>query len=83
MKLSKFNYKLPYELIAQHPVQNRDESRLLVLHKNTGKIEHTFFKDIINYFDEHDVFVLTDKKVFPSCLYGNNEKNVARIKDFS
>ncbi|MGL5681548.1 MAG: tRNA preQ1(34) S-adenosylmethionine ribosyltransferase-isomerase QueA [Marinifilaceae bacterium] len=82
MKLSKFNYKLPFELIAQHPAQNRDESRLLVLHKNTGEIEHKLFKDIINYFDESDVFVFNDTKVFPARLYGNKEKTGAEIEVF-
>ena len=77
MKLSKFKYKLPTELIAQYPAPNRDESRLLVLHKKTGEIEHKLFKDVIDYFDEQDVFVFNDTKVFPARLYGNKEKTVA------
>ena len=59
MKLSKFKYKLPPELIALHPTPNRDEARLMVLDRKTGKIEHKVFKDVIDYFDEKDVFVLT------------------------
>ncbi|SCY43785.1 S-adenosylmethionine--tRNA ribosyltransferase-isomerase [Nonlabens sp. Hel1_33_55] len=82
MKLSQFGYKLPEELIAQHPVENRDESRLMVLHKSTGEIEHKMFKDVIDYFDEKDVFVMNDTKVFPARLYGNKEKTGARIEVF-
>lgn len=82
MKLSKFNYKLPIELIAQHPAANRDEARLLVLHKDTGEIEHKVFKDIIDYFEEKDVFVFNDTKVFPARLYGNKEKTGAEIEVF-
>ncbi|PRP67335.1 tRNA preQ1(34) S-adenosylmethionine ribosyltransferase-isomerase QueA [Nonlabens agnitus] len=82
MKLSQFGYKLPEELIAQHPVENRDESRLMVLHKKTGEIEHKMFKDVIDYFDEKDVFVMNDTKVFPARLYGNKEKTGARIEVF-
>ncbi|MFW6203148.1 MAG: S-adenosylmethionine:tRNA ribosyltransferase-isomerase [Marinilabilia sp.] len=82
MKLSKFKYKLPEELIALHPAPNRDESRLMVVHKDTGKIEHKIFKDIINYFDEKDVMVFNDTKVFPARLYGNKEKTGAEIEVF-
>ena len=82
MKLSKFKYKLPTELIAQYPAPNRDESRLLVLHKKTGEIEHKLFKDVIDYFDEQDVFVFNDTKVFPARLYGNKEKTGAEIEVF-
>ena len=82
MKLSKFKYKLPPELIAQYPAPNRDEARLLVLHKKTGEIEHKLFKDIIDYFDEKDVFVFNDTKVFPARLYGNKEKTGAEIEVF-
>ncbi|MGM0376220.1 MAG: tRNA preQ1(34) S-adenosylmethionine ribosyltransferase-isomerase QueA [Bacteroidota bacterium] len=82
MKLSRFKYKLPEELIALHPVPNRDESRLMVVHKDTGKIEHKVFKDIINYFDEKDVMVFNDTKVFPARLYGNKEKTGAEIEVF-
>jgi len=82
MKLSQFKYTLPEELIALHPASNRDESRLMVVHKDTGKIEHKIFKDIINYFDEKDVMVFNDTKVFPARLYGNKEKTGAEIEVF-
>lgn len=82
MKLSEFNFKLPEELIAQEPAQHRDESRLMVLHKKTGEIEHKIFKDIIQYFNEDDVFVFNDTKVFPARLYGNKEKTGAKIEVF-
>ena len=65
MKLSQFKFKLPEEKIALHPTKYRDESRLMVLHKRTGEIEHKMFKDILNYFDDKDVFVFNDTKVFP------------------
>ena len=70
MKLSKFRYKLPPELIAQHPSANRDECRLMVVDRKTGTIEHKVFKDVIDYFDEKDVFVFNDTKVIPARLYG-------------
>ena len=82
MKLSKFRYKLPIELIAQEPSPNRDECRLMVVHKDTGEIEHKIFKDVINYFEEKDVFVFNDTKVFPARLYGNKEKTGAEIEVF-
>lgn len=82
MKLSQFKYRLPEELIAQYPAQNRDESRMMVLHKRTGEIEHRLFKDILNYFDDGDVMVFNDTKVFPALLYGNKEKTGARIEVF-
>lgn len=82
MKLSKFRYKLPPELIAQHPSANRDECRLMVLNRKTGEVEHKVFKDIIDYFDEKDVFVFNDTKVFPARLYGNKEKTGAEIEVF-
>ena len=75
MKLSKFRYKLPPELIAQHPSANRDECRLMVVDRKTGTIEHKVFKDVIDYFDEKDVFVFNDTKVFPARLYGNKESS--------
>ena len=80
MKLSQFNFRLPGDKIAQFPTEYRDESRLLVLHRKTGEIEHKVFKEIINYFDEKDVFVFNDTKVFPARLYGNKEKTGARIE---
>ena len=82
MKLSKFKYTLPTELIALHPAYNRDESRLLVLHKDTGKIEHRIFKDIIEYYDSEDVMVFNNTKVFPARLCGNKEKTGAEIEVF-
>jgi len=82
MKLSKFKYNLPEELIALHPSKNRDESRLMVLHRNTGKIEHRIFKDIVDYFNDDDVMVFNNTKVFPARLYGNKEKTEAQIEVF-
>jgi S-adenosylmethionine:tRNA ribosyltransferase-isomerase len=82
MKLSKFKYKLPEELIALHPSPNRDESRLMIVHKDTGKIEHKVFKDIIKYFNDKDVLVFNNTKVFPARLYGNKEKTGAEIEVF-
>ena len=82
MKLSQFKYKLPEEKIAQYPAPHRDECRMMVLHRKTGEIEHRMFKDILDYFDEHDVFVFNDTKVFPARLYGNKEKTNARIEVF-
>ena len=82
MKLSQFKYKLPEERIALYPAACRDESRLLVLHKKTGEIEHRLFKEVIEYFDEKDLFVMNDSKVFPARLYGNKEKTNAQIEVF-
>lgn len=82
MKLSKFKYNLPEELIALHPSNNRDESRLMILHRNTGKIEHRIFKDIVDYFKSDDVMVFNNTKVFPARLYGNKEKTGAQIEVF-
>src|SRR5690606_11235133 len=82
MKLSQFKFNLPKELIAQYPTAHRDESRLMVLHRKTGKIEHKMFTDILDYFDEGDVFVLNDTKVFPARLFGNKEKTGAKIEVF-
>jgi len=82
MKLSKFKYKLPDELVALHPTPNRDESRLMVINRANGKIEHKLFKDIIDYFKNDDVIVFNDTKVFPARLYGNKEKTGAEIEVF-
>ena len=79
MKLSQFNFDLPADRIAQDPPRWRDEARLMVLHKDTGEIEHRIFKDIIDYFGKGDVFVLNDTKVFPARLYGKKEKTGADI----
>ncbi|MCM1483693.1 MAG: tRNA preQ1(34) S-adenosylmethionine ribosyltransferase-isomerase QueA [Muribaculaceae bacterium] len=82
MKLSQFKFRLPEELIAQHPAPQRDESRLMVLNRATGEIEHRIFKEIINYFADGDLFVFNDTKVFPARLFGNKEKTGARIEVF-
>lgn len=82
MKLSKFKFKLPEELIAMHPAYHRDECRMMVLHRESGKIEHKTFKDIIDYFDSGDVMIFNDTKVFPARLYGNKEKTGAEIEVF-
>lgn len=82
MKLSQFKFKLPEELIAQHPTLNRDEARMMVLHRKTGEIEHRQFKEIIHLFEEHDLFLMNDTKVFPARLYGNKEKTGAQIEVF-
>ncbi|HOS49336.1 MAG TPA: S-adenosylmethionine:tRNA ribosyltransferase-isomerase, partial [Bacteroidia bacterium] len=71
MKLSQFKFNFNEKLLATHPTPNRDESRLMVVHRTTGKIEHKVFKDIIDYFDDGDVLVLNNTKVFPARLYGN------------
>ena len=82
MKLSNFNYDLPKELLAEYPTDQRDESRLMVLHRDSGKIEHKTFKDVIDYFEDGDSFVLNNTKVFPARLMGNKEKTGARIEVF-
>jgi len=82
MKLSQFKYDLPSNLIAIYPEKNRDESRLMVLHKDSGKIEHKIFKDVINYFNDKDILVFNNTKVFPARLHGNKEKQVLRLKCF-
>ena len=82
MKLSKFKFNLPQELIALHPAKNRDESRLMIVNRKTGEIEHKVFKDLLSYFGEKDVFIFNNTKVFPARLYGNKEKTGARIEVF-
>ena len=82
MKLSEFKFELPNNLIALRPAENRDEARLMVVHKDTGKIEHKIFKDIVNYFGEGDVLVGNDTMVFPARLYGRKEKTGAKIEVF-
>ena len=82
MKLSAFNYELPEKLVAEYPNKNRDESRLMVLDRSDQSIQHKLFKDMIDYFDEDDVIVLNNTKVFPARLYGNKEKTGARIEVF-
>lgn len=82
MKLSQFKFKLPQEKIAQYPVAHRDESRMLVLHRKSGDIEHKNFKDLLSYFSANDTFVFNDTKIFPARLYGNKEKTGAVIEVF-
>ena len=82
IKTSEFKFHLPEELIAEYPLQEREESRLMVLHRDTQTIEHKTFKDILNYFDQGDTIVLNNTKVFPARLYGNKEKTGARIEVF-
>lgn len=82
MKLSKFKFDLPQELVAMHPAQERDESRLMVVHRDTGKIEHRVFKDVLEYFDDQDVMIFNNTKVFPARMYGNKEKTGAKIEVF-
>lgn len=80
MKLSQFKFNLPADLIAQHPAKNRDESRLMVVNRRDGSIEHRTFKDILDYVNAGDVFVLNNTKVFPARLYGEKEKTGAKIE---
>jgi S-adenosylmethionine:tRNA ribosyltransferase-isomerase len=82
MKLSHFQFHLPTELLAEYPTENRDESRLMVVNRKTKTIEHKLFKDIIDYFDDGDVMILNNTKVFPARMYGNKEKTGARIEVF-
>lgn len=82
MKLSQFRFNLPPNLIASYPPKNRDESRLMVLHRKDKTIEHRIFKDILEYFKDGDVFVLNNTKVFPARLYGEKEKTGAKIEVF-
>ena len=82
MKLSQYNYNFSPDLLAKYPTENRDESRLMVVDRKTGKIEHRIFKEIIDYFDEKDVMIFNNTKVFPARLYGNKEKTGAEIEIF-
>ena len=82
MKLSNFKFKLPPELIAERPAENRDDARLMVLDRKTKTIEHKTFKDILNYFDDGDTFIINNTKVFPARMYGNKEKTGAKIEVF-
>ena len=80
MKLSQFKFNLPSELIALYPTENRDEARLMVVDRKTGKIEHRVFKDLVDYVKDGDVFVINNTKVFPAKLYGEKEKTGAKIE---
>lgn len=81
-KLSQFTFELPKKLVAQYPAENRDEARLMVIHRDTGKIEHKIFRDVLGYFDEGDVMIFNNTKVFPARLYGRKEKTGAKIEVF-
>ncbi len=82
MKLSEFKFNLPDGLIALHPSENRDDARMMVVNRKTGTIEHKIFKDLIDYFDDGDVMVVNDTKVFPARMYGSKEKTGAKIEVF-
>ena len=82
MKLSQFAYDLPLNLIAQHPAKTRDDSRMMVVHRRTGQIEDRHFRDVMEYYDDQDVFVVNNTKVFPARLYGRKEKTGAKIEVF-
>ncbi len=82
MKLSAFKYDIPEELLVKYPSPHRDESRLMVVHKDTGKIEHKIFKDVLGYFEEGDTFAFNNSKVFPARMYGKKEKTGAKIEVF-
>ncbi|AJW61800.1 tRNA preQ1(34) S-adenosylmethionine ribosyltransferase-isomerase QueA [Elizabethkingia sp. HX WHF] len=82
MKTSDFNFNLPDHLLAEHPSENRDEAKLMVLDRKTQTIEHKLFKDVIDYFNEDDLFIFNNTKVFPARLYGNKEKTGAKIEVF-
>ena len=82
MKLSQYNYSFTPDMLAKYPTENRDDSRLMVIDRKTGKIEHRIFKDIIEYFEEKDVMIFNNTKVFPARLYGNKEKTGAEIEIF-
>ena len=82
MKLSHFQYNLPEGLLAEYPSEHRDEAKLMVLNRKDGSIDHKSFKDLVDYFDEGDILVFNNTKVFPARLYGNKEKTGARIEVF-
>ena len=82
MKLSKFIFDLPLNLIAQNPAKKREDSRMMVIHRKTGQMEDRHFRDILEYFDDKDVFVVNNTKVFPARMYGRKEKTGAKIEVF-
>jgi len=82
MKLTQFKFDIPEELIAYHPTPDREESRLMVIDRKKGTIEHKVFRDVLDYFDEGDCLVLNDTKVFPARLIGRKEKTEAEIEVF-
>ncbi|MBK8053444.1 MAG: tRNA preQ1(34) S-adenosylmethionine ribosyltransferase-isomerase QueA [Saprospiraceae bacterium] len=81
-KLSQFKFDLPENLVAQYPSEERDQSRLMVVDRKTGKIEHKTFRDILDYFDDGDVMIFNNTKVFPARMYGKKEKTGAKIEVF-
>ena len=82
MKLSQFQFDLPLNLIAQTPAKKREDARMMVVHRQTGQMENKHFKDILDYFDDKDVFVVNNTKVFPARMYGRKEKTGAKIEVF-
>jgi len=82
MKLSQFRFDLPLNLIAQNPTKRREDARMMVVHRKTGNIENKHFRDILDYFDDKDVFVVNNTKVFPARMYGRKEKTGAKIEVF-
>ena len=82
LKLSHFDFKLPEELLRTNPLDNRDESRMMVVNRETGQITHRKFKDILEFFTEDDVMILNNTQVIPARLYGNKEKTGAKIEVF-
>src|SRR6476661_7487732 len=82
MKLSQFRFDLPLNLIAQNPTKRREDSRMMVVHRKTGQIENKHFKDVIDFFNDKDVFVVNNTKVFPARMYGRKEKTGAKIEVF-
>ncbi|HEY2648153.1 MAG TPA: tRNA preQ1(34) S-adenosylmethionine ribosyltransferase-isomerase QueA [Puia sp.] len=82
MKLSQFKFDLPLNLIAQHPAKRREDSRMMVVHRKTGQIENKHFRDVMDYFNDKDVFVVNNTKVFPARMYGRKEKTGAKIEVF-
>src|SRR5579872_4526079 len=82
MKLSQFKFDLPLNLIAQHPAKKREDSRMMVVHRRTGQIENKHFRDILEFFDDKDVFVVNNTKVFPARMYGRKERTGAKIEVF-
>ena len=82
MKLSQFRYDLPLNLIAQYPTKRREDSRLMVVNRKNGHMENRLFSDLLEYYDDKDVFVVNNTKVFPARMYGRKEKTGAKIEVF-
>jgi len=82
MKLSQFTFDVPLNLIAQHPAKKREDSRMMVVNRKTGQMENKHFRDILDYFDDKDVFIVNNTKVFPARMYGRKEKTGAKIEVF-